>query len=105
MDLSESPVRRPEIAWRVIDDEAVIVDPKSSVVYPLNPAATRIWQLAEGKYSIDEIIDLLLDEFEAGREELEKDVIRFCIELSEKKLITVNPLSRNPCILKPEDEC
>lgn len=81
------PCRRPEIAWRVIDGEAVVVHPGAGVVYPLNPVATRCWELSDGQHSVTAMIETLADEFEAPREQIEQDVAAFLQTLQEKGLI------------------
>lgn len=80
MELSMKPQRRPEIAWRVIEGEAVVVDPKQGAVFPLNPVATRLWELAEGSRTVADMIGLLEQEFDAPREILEKDAVAFLNE-------------------------
>ena len=48
MTTLDSVIRRTDdTAWRVIESEALVVDSRNSLIYPLNPAATRIWELLE----------------------------------------------------------
>lgn len=81
------PSRRPEIPWRVIDGEAVVVNPRAGLVYPFNPVATRCWELADGSHSLEAMIDTLAGEFEAPREQIQQDVEAFLRSLQEKGLI------------------
>jgi hypothetical protein len=54
----------------------------------LNKTATRIWQLADGSRSVEEIASALTDEFDIDFQQAHGSVIRLLTELSEKKLIT-----------------
>jgi predicted transcriptional regulator len=53
----------------------------------LNLTATRIWQLADGSRSVDEITTILTQEFEVDFQQAYQSVIRLLNELSEKKVI------------------
>ena len=87
MTSSSKPCRRPEIPWRVIEGEALIVSPRAGLVFPLNPVAARCWELADGTHAVSEIIAVISDEFDAPRERIERDVLQFIKELVEKDLL------------------
>jgi hypothetical protein len=87
VDLSNKVILRNEdIAWRVIDGEALLVDPKDSLIYPLNGVATRIWGLLEEKNSCQEIIAVLEEEFAGEKAMMREDVLDFIKDLLEKGL-------------------
>lgn len=87
MGASRIPLRHPEIAWRVIDEEAVVVNPRSGIAYPFNPVATRCWELADGSRSIEKIIETIAKEFEAPKSQIAADVGMFFDELEIKGLV------------------
>ena len=60
--LDRYPSRR-HVAWRALDTEAIVVDPKAGMLYPLNSVATRIWQLCDGTHTVGTIVDRLAEEF------------------------------------------
>jgi len=82
--------RRPEIAWRVIEGEAVVVNPRTGLVYPLNPVGTRCWELTDGTRSEEEIIAVIAEEFDAPKEVVRGDVAQFMRTLQEKGLLDVS---------------
>ena len=84
--------RRPEVAWRVIDGEAVVVNPKAGMVYPFNPVATRFWELADGKHTLSQILQTVKEEFEAPAETIEQDMIAFFEDLEKKGFIIVEEI-------------
>lgn len=81
------PCRRPEIAWRVIDGEAVVVHPRAGLVFPFNPVATRCWELADGTRTLEEIIAVVTEEFDAPGAQIAEDVRRFVQDLQQKGLL------------------
>lgn len=81
--------RSDDAAWRVIEGEALVIDPKDSMIYPLNSAGTRIWELLDGTRNGSDIIAVIGGEFDCDGKTLERDVLSFLEELMEKGMITV----------------
>jgi hypothetical protein len=79
--------RNPDVAWRRVEGEAVLVDLKTSRIYTLNPTGTRLWELlGEGHNSAD-IEATLLGEFDVAAADLHREVDRLLGELTEAGLI------------------
>ncbi|MDD5084856.1 MAG: PqqD family protein [Candidatus Omnitrophica bacterium] len=85
--LKIKPKRDKDIAWRTVEKEALIVNPKDSLIYPFNRVATRIWELADGGKTVAEIIDEIKNEFDASPETIERDVAEFIENLISKGLL------------------
>jgi len=81
------PIRSPSTAHQIFDGEAVIIVPSEQMVNVLNPVGSRIWDLADGKKSIRQIAEILVDEFEVSYETALKDAIEFTGDLAEKKMM------------------
>jgi hypothetical protein len=81
------PIRSPSTAYQIFDGEAVIIVPSEQMVNVLNPVGSRIWDLADGKKSIRQIAEILVDEFEVSYETALKDAIEFTGDLAEKKMM------------------
>ena len=84
------PRRRP-VPWRVLDTEALVVDPKAGLLYPLNSVAARIWELADGSRSIDAIAAALVEEFDADETTIRSDAKQFLDDLTRAGLISMEP--------------
>jgi hypothetical protein len=70
------------------DDGFLLVDAATQDIYELNETAQRIWELlTEGK-SLDQIVDLLLDEYDASREQIQESVDEAIAELVDQGLVT-----------------
>ncbi len=52
---SIKPIRKPGILGQDIGDEALLYSAEEHVVYVLNPAAKRVWELCDGAHSTDDI--------------------------------------------------
>lgn len=74
-------------ACRVINGEAVIVDPSTSRLYSLNPIATLIWEMTSEKACVEDIVEKILEEFEVEREVVERDCEKFVSDFADKGLL------------------
>jgi hypothetical protein len=87
MKLSDRVSTPPQVMARSVGDETVILDLATGTYFGLDPVGARIWQLmGEGK-TLAEICDLMLDEYEVSREELERDTLRLAEELAAQGLV------------------
>src|SRR5271169_634580 len=88
-DIGEGSVlrRRADVRFRVIDDEGVVVRQTAGEVLVLNDLGTRILALADGVAPVARWIEVLLGEYEVGRQDLERDVLAFAAELVEEGLL------------------
>lgn len=73
---------RPDLRYRLIDGEAVVVRQEAAEVLALNGVGARVLELLDGRRTVGEVVDRLYGEFEVDRAELERDVARFVAELA-----------------------
>lgn len=85
--------RNKELAYRVIDDEAIVLTPEDGMIHNLNSVAARIFELADGDKKIKDIIDLICEEFGSREDVVKPDVIKFVEDLVHNKMLI---LSDNP---------
>lgn len=79
----------PGLTAAHLGDEAVLLDASSGRYYGLNELGARIFDLAKGTASVQEIKDVLLQEYKVEAERLEADLLAFLQEMESKKLIHV----------------
>jgi hypothetical protein len=89
--LSDGYPRRRSIPWRTLDTEAVVVDVKSGLLYPLNAVGATIWNLCDGSRTVDDIIAALVDAFDAEPAKIAHDARSFLEALASADLITAEP--------------
>lgn len=91
MSLSEwsakVPVQNPDLAWRIVDEEAILVDTQSSQATVLNPVGARIWELMDGTLSLGQIVERVLEEYNVDRTRCEADALEYVEDLYKRKLI------------------
>jgi len=75
-------------AWRIIEGEAVIISLDTKIFRGLNAVGSRVWELIDGRRSVDEIVTQIVIEFEVAPEIAARDVGAFVAQLLEKRLVT-----------------
>lgn len=92
--LKRIPQKNKHLAWRVIDQEAVIINLEGQSkdkeeISILNPTATRIWELCNGKHTIGQIISQLREEYARETNQLQPEVIKSINQMSAQKIISI----------------
>lgn len=75
------PARSPATAARVVDGEAVIIQPEKGLVSVLNGVGSRIWELSDGTLALEEIARALSVEYQVSLEEARADAQEFVADL------------------------
>jgi hypothetical protein len=78
----------PQVVARELGGETVILDLSSGTYFGLDPVGARMWRLLEAGQSLVGVCDVMAEEFEVSRDELERDVLALARDLLDKKLIT-----------------
>lgn len=84
--LTRVPTQNDDLAWRLVDDECIIVDPVGSQATVLNSLGARIWSLIDGKRTVSDIIDGVVAEYDVTRVVAESDAREFFESLLDRKL-------------------
>jgi hypothetical protein len=86
--------RSDKAAYRVIDNEAMVVAPRSNKLYVFNLVGSRIWEMANGEIGLGEVARAICEEFDVIYEQAIKDTVEFAEELSHKGLLEVTPVRK-----------
>ncbi|MGZ4730700.1 MAG: PqqD family protein [Terriglobales bacterium] len=79
------------IASRLLGGEMMIMSAVDSTFFTLNPVATMIWQAADGRTPLSEIVDQhVFAEFEVDPEIAHRDAERFVEELSSHGILLLS---------------
>jgi len=84
------PKRSESTAFRIINDEAVILDLKSGVYYSLNEVGSRIWDLCNGTNNLNDITKIICEEFEVEEDTASKDVLEILNDFLQERLLKIN---------------
>ncbi|MDX1435163.1 MAG: PqqD family protein [Anaerolineales bacterium] len=89
-DIDLAAVPRPETGavGRLVEDGAVVVIPQTGKVQVLNEIGARIWSLADGTRTVNEIVEAIIAEYDAGRLQVEADTAAFLGTLADKGALT-----------------
>ena len=68
-------------AKNLVFDEYVILDPVPGVYYGLNQTGARIWELVDGTRTVEQIRDVIVEEYEVSLREAEKDLVELLGQL------------------------
>ena len=69
--------------------EVAILDLKAGVYYGLDAVGARIWSLIQEPRTVNEIRDILLEEYEVEPERCERDLLVLLQRLADEGLIEV----------------
>ncbi len=79
------------IASRLLGGEMMIMSAADSTFFTLNPVATVIWQAADGRTPLSEIVAAhVCAEFDVDPETAQRDVERFVDQLSSHGILQVS---------------
>lgn len=78
----------PDVVFREIENEAVLLDLGTGTYFGLNEVGTRVWQMIESGSSKAEIVQVLVTEYEAPESSIATDVERLIRELRARRLIS-----------------
>ena len=79
----------PDVMFRHLDNEAVLLDLKSGTYFGLNEVGARAWHLIVERGSLARVLDVLIDEYDAEREIVERDLLALAAQLVARKLASV----------------
>lgn len=79
--------RRTDTRFRLLGSEGIVIQQTAGDVIALNPVAARAVELVDGKRSAGDIVRSMQDEFDAGHDQIERDVLEFLATLSEQDVL------------------
>jgi hypothetical protein len=85
------PRRAANMAARVFEGEAVLMNPADSALFNLNETATVIWLAADGRTALDEIVDRdVCPRFEIDRDSARRDAEELVRALAECSMLILS---------------
>ena len=79
----------PEQLSAALDMERVVLHLQTGKHYFLDPVGARIWKILGQPQRVEEILRLLLEEFDVDPQACEKDLLELLKDLTEEGLIQV----------------
>jgi len=85
--MSSLPQRNPDVLFRRLDDEMVLVHMKTNEIYALNPTGARFWELFAEGLPRERIEERLLAEFEVEHAQLTAEIDALLADLERHDLV------------------
>ena len=88
--LTDIPCQVPSVISRVVDGEAVLVHLGQNKIRVLNPVGARLWELADGQLTVDEITHTIVAEYQVELVRVQADTLAFYADLNERGVLVLN---------------
>lgn len=89
MNLSDRLQPSKDVVARKVGGEIVLLDLESGQYFGLDSVGARIWELIEcDQYSLSDIRDQIIAEYDATADVIEKDLLALVGDLRDRKLVT-----------------
>lgn len=87
-------IRDPDFVFRRIADEVILLPIRKNMgdlesIFTLNEVAARVWELLNGRRSLEEVRDMIVAEFEVTPETVEADLRELLCRLEEIGAVVV----------------
>jgi hypothetical protein len=96
LTIDSVPVKSEDIVSREIEGELLIVPIASGIgdmedeLYTLNETGREIWNLIDGKRTLDAIATDLSSRYETQKDEITRDVIGITSELVDRRILLIS---------------
>jgi Coenzyme PQQ synthesis protein D (PqqD) len=87
MNREVCPKRGGQVIAQKASSEMLLFNMDDGNYYSLNEIGSRIWELCDGNHSVSQLVATLVAEYDAPKEDLEKDVAGLLDSLQSGKLI------------------
>jgi hypothetical protein len=85
-----------EVAAKVLDGEAIMINLSNGMYYSMDKAGGLIWEMIAAGHTLAEIADAILSRYDVSPEQAEADVQRLAGELIQENLVTVSDKPPSP---------
>lgn len=82
------PKKSENAVYRIVDEQAVIVEPKNGLVNVVNDVGSRIWAEIDGNNSAARIAEIITSEYDISADQALEDTLHFLSKLKNHQLIT-----------------
>ncbi len=79
----------PEVVFRRLEDEGVLVHLGTNRIYSLNRTGARLWELVAAGHGRSEVKEEMLSEFDVTEQQLEREIETLVSSLLDEGLFTV----------------
>ena len=75
IELNDKPYRNEDCQMEELDDEILLYNPTNNKTLYINKSASIIWQLCDGRQTVQEIVAMIQEAYPGNETELEDDIV------------------------------
>lgn len=79
--------RHAGIQWQIIENQAVLIDPLEAELIQLDELGSTIWQYLDGTQKMNDILELLTQQYDAPSRKIRQDLTSFIRKLEEREFV------------------
>jgi hypothetical protein len=83
------PVRNGDVVWQILEGECVILNPLEGTYFGLNGVGLSFWEKVDGTRTVDEITELLFNEYDVDRATLSRDITELVEAMLDQNLLSL----------------
>lgn len=87
MALTLRLVRNANIPWRIVEDEAVLLDLEEGELLRLNQVGAEIWGALDGMRTVDDLVEHVEAVFHVSPRRARRDIRRFVNQLRRRDFV------------------
>lgn len=89
-ELDAVPRHSEAVIYRVVGDEAILLNLDSSYYYSLDPIGSEIWDMCDGTRSLRSVAEQVCGEYDVGWDEARRDLLVLVADLRREGLLAVD---------------
>ncbi len=85
-----------DVVFRVLGEEAVLLNLANGTYFGLDDVGTRMWQLMSEHSSTDKVVEVMLEEYEVDESLLQSDLAKLVKDLTDIGLVKLDAQEASP---------
>ena len=90
IELNDKPYRNEQCQMEELDDEILLYNPTNNKTLYINKSASIIWQLCDGRQTVQDIISMIQDAYPGNENELKDDIVTTLKTLVENNAVSIS---------------
>jgi len=89
MELHQKIIFHESVFAQCVDEEMILLDMESENYFGLDEVGASIWRAMQENETLEEVLAVLLEEYDVEEEVLKQDLLHFVTKLKENGLVKV----------------
>jgi Coenzyme PQQ synthesis protein D (PqqD) len=93
-----------EIAAKVLEGEAIMINLSNGIYYSLNKAGALMWELIAAGYRLGDVVTVVTKRYDVSAQQVEADLGRLAQELLQERLVAAAGPDQPSPVVSPVEE-